>query len=90
MHLPGASWPRGEVSLELALQLAPAPWTCPGQGCGHPECGGSAQSLVPLEGELSPSRMGHHRLYSGCVAPHTPLHPAQTPASPCYRKTVSG
>lgn len=48
---------------------------------------------MPLEGELSPSRMGHHRrmrVYGGWVALHTPLHPTQGPASPCDRKTVSG
>lgn len=41
---------------------------------------------MPLEGELSPSRMGHHRRM--CVTLHTPLHPTQAPASPCNRKTV--
>lgn len=37
---------------------------------------------MPLEGELSPSRMGHHRrmrLHGGCVALHILLHPTHLP-----------
>lgn len=77
-HLLGTSWLRGEVSLELALQLAPTPRTCPGHGsvqrrvwrlCREP---GATRGRAQPEQDGTPSAHAGVRKVSGTARPPAP------------------
>lgn len=79
----GASWLRGEVSLELALQLTPAPRTCPGHGSGHPRVWRLCQEPGATRGRAQPEQDGTPSAHAGVRRVGGTAHPSAPHTGTC-------